>query len=95
MQRDQIRSVLKNIFEAETGSELTILSLSDGVILAEEFKLDSIDMVSLMMQVEGQFRVRMTHQELADVSTVGSLIDLVAAKVAQNQAVIPPLRAAA
>jgi len=92
MERDQIRGVLKTIFETETGDQ--ILSLKDGVILAQDFELDSVDMVSLIMRVEGHFRVRMTYSELEEVATVGQLIDLVQAKVAEV-AIAPPARRAA
>ncbi len=79
MERDEIREVLRTIFEDETGE--TLASLSDDVVLAEDFDLDSVDMVGLIMQVERHFRVRLTYDDLVDVTTVGALIDLVLAKV--------------
>ncbi len=80
MERDEIREVLKTIFEDETGE--TLASLSDDVVLAEDFDLDSVDMVGLIMQVERHFRVRLTYDDLVDVTTVGALLDLVQAKIA-------------
>jgi len=80
MERDEIRGVLKKIFEDETGEPLT--DLSDNVVLAEDFDLDSVDMVGLIMQVERHFRVRLTYDDLVDVTTAGALIDLVQTKVA-------------
>ena len=84
MERDQIREVLRSIFEDETGDSLA--SLPDEVVLADEFDLDSVDMVSLIMQVERHFRVRLTYDDLVDVTTAGALIDIVMAKVAQAEA---------
>ena len=84
MQRDEIREVLRTIFEDETGDSLA--SLPDDVVLAEDFDLDSVDMVGLIMQVERHFRVRLTYDDLVDVTTVGALIDLVLAKVVQSAA---------
>jgi acyl carrier protein len=79
MQRNQIRSVLKGIFEDETGK--TLAQLHDHTMMAEEFELDSVDMVSLIMQVESRFRIRMTHGELGEVKSVGSLVNLIEAKI--------------
>jgi acyl carrier protein len=92
MEREQIRKVLRGIFEDETGS--TIPLLHDNVMLAEEFDLDSVDMVSLIMQVERHFRVRLTYGDLAEVKSVGSLIDVVQAKIAAAAALLPVSRAA-
>jgi acyl carrier protein len=82
MERDEIREVLRTIFEDETGE--TLASLSDDVVLAEDFDLDSVDMVGLIMQVERHFRVRLTYDDLVDVTTVGALIDLVLAKISAS-----------
>ena len=79
MQRDEIRDILKGIFEDETGK--TLDHLHDDSIMAEEFDLDSVDMVSLIMQVESHFRIRMTYVELSEVENIGSLLDVIQSKV--------------
>ena len=79
MQREEIRASLKAIFEEETGE--TIDSLPDQTRIVEELGLDSVDVVSLVMRVEQQFRVRISHAELAGMSCIGSLLDLVETKV--------------
>jgi acyl carrier protein len=77
--RDQIRETLLELFEAETGEPLE--SLSDEQHLAEQLGLDSVDMVSLIMQLERHFKIRLTHEELADAVHVGELLDIVQKKV--------------
>jgi acyl carrier protein len=81
MQRQQIRETLKQILEDETDTQLE--NLSDEAVLIEAFDLDSVDRVSLMMRVEEHFHIRMTNDELSGIGTIGSLIDLVQAKVAE------------
>ena len=76
--RDQIRETLMELFEAETGEPLN--SLSDDQHLAEQLGLDSVDMVSLIMQLERHFKIRLSHEELADSVHVGQLLDLVEKK---------------
>ncbi|HVX10651.1 MAG TPA: acyl carrier protein [Pirellulales bacterium] len=93
MNREQIRVVLKTIFEEETNQSLA--SLDDDALLAEDFALDSVDLVSLLMRVESHFQVRLTNAELTDSRTVGALIDLVKTKVNDPAAQTNRLRAAA
>lgn len=84
MQREEIRASLKNILQEEMGE--TLPDLPDGANLAEQFQFDSVDVVSLVMQIERQFRIRVREDELADMETVGSLITLVQAKLSEPRA---------
>jgi acyl carrier protein len=79
MQREEVRGILKGIFEQETGE--TLESLSDDTRIVEELGLDSVDVVSLIMRVEQNFRIRISHAELAEMASIGSLVDLIVAKV--------------
>jgi acyl carrier protein len=92
MNREEIRKVLKTIFEEETSQSLE--SLDDDAVLAEDFAFDSVDLVSLLMRVESHFQVRLTNVELTESRTVGALIDLVSSKVSEPVAETPRLRAA-
>ncbi|HJT31835.1 MAG TPA: acyl carrier protein [Pirellulales bacterium] len=93
MNREQIRGVLQTIFQEETGE--TLAALPDESVLAKDFALDSVDMVGLLMRVEGHFHVRLTNAELAESQTVGALIDLVRAKLEFPQGGNVQIRAAA
>lgn len=81
MERIQIRETLQHILEEETDS--TLGALHDDMVLAEQFELDSVDYVSLIMRVEESFHIRLTNDELGGVVTIGSLVDLVATKVGE------------
>lgn len=76
--RDEIRETLLKLFEAETGDALE--SLTDDQNLAE-LGLDSVDMVSLIMQLERHFKIRLSHEELASAAQVGQLLEIVQTKV--------------
>ena len=93
MNRQDIREVLKTIFEEETNE--TLPSLDEDAVLAEDFALDSVDLVSLLMRVESHFQVRLTNAELTESRTVGALIDLVQSKVSQPGSQDTQRRAAA
>jgi acyl carrier protein len=92
MQRTEIRDALKRILEDETDAKLE--DLPDDMVLTEGFELDSVDRVSLMMRVEEHFHIRMTNDELGKIGTIGSLVDLVQAKVAELSTLQSARRAA-
>jgi acyl carrier protein len=78
MQREELRLTLKEILAGELNEEVP--SLDDDLQLHLQLGLDSMDMVSLVMRVEQQLRIRMTHEELVQVQTVGELLDLILTK---------------
>jgi acyl carrier protein len=79
MDRTELRTVLLGLYNEDTDSSLDVLC--DDVHLVNDLGLDSVDMVSLVMQVERHFRIRMSHDELTQVATVGSLLDLISCKL--------------
>lgn len=85
--REEIRETLLKLFEAETGEPLE--SLTDEQNMAEHLGLDSVDMVSLIMQLERHFKIRLSHEELATAVQVGQLLDIVQKKVNEPKEAIP------
>jgi acyl carrier protein len=85
MDRTELRDVLLGLYNEDTDSSLDVLG--DGVHLVNDLGLDSVDMVSLVMQVERHFRIRMSHEELSGVSTVGTLLDLISTKLHEESLV--------
>ncbi len=82
MSRDEIRQILLELFAAETGEP--IAAIHDDQSLSEQLGLDSVDMVSLIMQLERRFKIRLAHEELAAAQQVGKLLDLVQRKLADG-----------
>lgn len=80
MDRVTLRQTLIELLETETGNRPA--TLDDDVVLAEGLGLDSIDLVSLVVQVENKVHVKITTDELKPVQTVGHLLDLLQAKTA-------------
>jgi acyl carrier protein len=86
--RETLRQTLCELYENETGQQPP--AMSDDKKMREELGLDSVDLVSLVMQVECKYRIRLTHEELSKVVTVGDLLTLLEAKLAEG-----PIAAAA
>lgn len=83
LDRESIRSTLIEFLQAETGDPVP--SLEDGQKLREELGLDSVDVVSIVMQIERHYRIRLAHQELESLVHVGEMIDLIQSKVVAGE----------
>jgi acyl carrier protein len=77
--RAEIRQILIELLEADRGEKYP--SLEDSVNLRENLGLDSVDVVSIVSQIERRFRIRLTHQELETLVTVGDLLNLLEGKM--------------
>ena len=86
--RAEIRRTLIDFLENDTGEKYG--DLDDSANLREGLGLDSVDVVSVVSQIERHFHIRMTHEELQKLSTVADVLDLLQAKIAE-----PPATAAA
>jgi len=86
--RTEIRQILVELLESDTGEQYA--DLDDSKSLREELGLDSVDVVSVVSQIERRFRIRLTHQELEKLAKVGDVLDLLEVKLAA-----PPATAAA
>jgi acyl carrier protein len=76
--RESIRQTLIELMEADIGEKFA--DLTDAQKLREELGLDSVDVVSIVSQIERHFRIRLSQQELEKLVRVGDLLDLIVAK---------------
>lgn len=77
-----IRRTLIELLEADTGEKHA--DLDESVNLREGLGLDSVDVVSIVSQIERRFHIRLTHQELEKLVTVADVLDLLQAKLAET-----------
>jgi acyl carrier protein len=82
LSREQIRKTLIEIIETDMGADFG--HVQDTMKLRDELGLDSVDIVSVVSQIERRFRIRLTHQELEKLTTVGDVLDLLHAKLASS-----------
>ncbi len=74
-----IRRTLIELLEADTGENHS--DLDESVNLREGLGLDSVDVVSIVSQIERRFHIRLTHQELEKLVAVSDVLDLLEAKL--------------
>ena len=83
--RQQIRATLIEMLEADTGENYKDIKEEDNI--REGLGLDSVDVVSVVSQIERKLQMRLSHEELLKIVTVGDLLDLIESKVqAQSKA---------
>jgi acyl carrier protein len=77
-ERESTRRTLLQFLRDDTAAEIS--DLTDDTCLRTGLNLDSVDFVGLIMRIEGEYRVRLTHEELEKIATVGDLLNLIQAK---------------
>jgi acyl carrier protein len=82
MDRESIRQTLAGYLEEDLGEP--VASMEDAIDIRAGLGLDSVDVVGLVMKVERQFRIRLASEELTEIVTVGNLLDLLQAKLAEQ-----------
>ena len=77
--RNAVRQTLIELMEADTGESYA--NLDDAKNLRTDLGLDSVDVVSIVSQVERRFRIRLAQQDLEKLVTVGDVLDLLQKKL--------------
>jgi acyl carrier protein len=77
--RATIRATLIELLEADTGEKYG--DLADDANLREGLGLDSVDVVSIVSQIERRFHIRLTHEELEKLNTVADVLSLLETKL--------------
>jgi acyl carrier protein len=78
-EREDIRQTLIELLEADTGEKYS--ELKDETNLREGLGLDSVDVVSIVSQIERRYRIRLTQEELGTLTTVGDVLSLLQTKL--------------
>lgn len=82
MDRHTLHQVLLELVEEETGDTFT--DVDESTDLRSGFRLDSVDMVSLILKSEVRLGIKISSEDLNGVSTVGKLLDLLQNKLASR-----------
>ena len=79
MDRTELSQVLLELVEEETGDKFT--DINDDTDLRTGLRLDSLDMVSLILKTETRLKIKIESDELNGVTTVGRMLDLLQRKL--------------
>ena len=84
MDRTTIKNRLAEIVEHNVG-ELKC-AIEETTNLQTDLSLDSVDVVTLAIEIQSEFKIDLKSQELMKIVVVKDLIDLIESKVATNRA---------
>lgn len=88
MERQELRDTLKGLLEETTGE--TFAQVSDDQSLTEGLGLDSVDLFSLIVEIQSTFKIKVASEELVSVATVGDLLNLLQAKLSGGPGAAAP-----
>ena len=80
MTRQELREELAGIIENDVGVRHD--DFQDETSTREGLGLDSVDVVSVISQMERKFKIRIDQEELVAMTTVGQFLDVVQTKIA-------------
>jgi acyl carrier protein len=83
MDRQELRRTLQGLVAETTGEPCP--ELDDARDLREGLGLDSVDLFSLIVDMQGHFQIKIAGDEVERVRTVGELLDLLQAKLAPRE----------
>jgi len=83
MDRTELLQSLREIVARSVGNEVSEIDESKN--LREDLGLDSIDLVSIVIEIQSTFDIEMKNEELMTLVTVKDLLDLISAKVAARE----------
>lgn len=84
MDRQELRQVLTSLLEETTGEPRA--GVSEEQDLQDGLGLDSVDMFSLIVEIQSKLKVKIASEDLATVVTVGDLLDVLQTKLASASA---------
>jgi acyl carrier protein len=79
MDRNAITKALVDIMERSTGE--TVAVLEESMNLKDDLHLDSLDFVTMAIEVQSEFNVELHSSEFPNVVLVSDLIDLIQRKL--------------
>ncbi len=83
MTRDEVLSYVRAHLADEL--ELDPARVQEGTRFKEDLEADSLDLYSLVQELEDTYGVRMSDDEAARIRTVGQAVDFVLANVATRE----------
>ena len=73
MKREEIATTVREIFAKTLKVEPE--QLKDGAKLKEDLKLDSLDMIEVVYEVEDRFDVQIPEERIKELSTFGEVVE--------------------
>ncbi len=83
MDRAVVKQKLVEILERSVGEP--VAGVEEQMALKEDLGLDSIDLVTMAIEAQGEFNIELSTSELTAVVKIKDLLDLIQAKLPSTQ----------
>jgi acyl carrier protein len=77
MTREEVRELIRGHLADELDVEPS--AIDEGTRFREDLEADSLDLYTLVQELEDSYGVRMTDEQAATITTVGQAVDFVLA----------------
>jgi acyl carrier protein len=79
MDREALKKSLLSILRQSVSSQVT--TVDENMRIKEDLNLDSLDFVTVAIEIQSEFNVELDTDEFPDVVVVGDLLDLIQSKL--------------
>ena len=79
METNEVFEKVKGLFVDDLGIDVSKVTMEAK--LEEDFEIDSLGIVEVVMAFEDEFEIEIDDEELSDVSTVGQAVSLLHSKI--------------
>ena len=81
MTREEFITTLKKIVQPYIQDEEAFHNLTEDTDFVNDLKINSANLVDVILDVEDEFDIEIDDEELADVATVGQAVNLLHSKI--------------
>ncbi|RMF02067.1 MAG: acyl carrier protein [Bacteroidetes bacterium] len=77
---DQLKEIIKPFLEYE--DDAIFAGIKPDTNLLDELNLDSVDLIEIVIEIEGAFDIKIADTEIQQIKTVHDVVELIKTKLA-------------